>query len=114
MNIQIFGKKKCQDTRKAQRFFTDRGMKPHVVDLDSKGISPGELEKAARSIGADNLIDTQGKTYKKRGMSYMEFDPIEEILEDPTLLKTPLVREGSRFTNGYQPEVWKSWIQESN
>lgn len=111
MNIQIFGTKKCNDTRKAERFFKERGIKIHFRDLNEKGISKGELENIQRKIEIDNLIDREGKQYKKRNMEYMVFDIETELLEDPLLFKTPIVRNGSEVTVGHQPEVWKQWIE---
>lgn len=109
MNIQIFGTKKCNDTKKAERFFKERGVKIHFRDLTEKGLAAGELQNICRSIELDNLIDTESKQYKKRGMQYMVFNLEEELLADPLLLKTPIVRNGKEATIGYKPEIWKSW-----
>ncbi len=110
MNIQIFGTRKCNNTKKAQRFFKERGIKFHFRDLNEKGLSHGELQNICRVIPLDDLIDTDSKQYKKKGMKYMVFDLEEELLEDPLLLKTPIVRNGKDATIGYQPDVWKKWI----
>ena len=110
MTIQIFGTKKCKSTQKAVRFFKERGISPHQVDLKEKGISPGELSSVARAVGADGLIDTESKVYREKGMAYMEFDPLEEILENPLLLKTPIVRRGGEATVGLAAETWQAWI----
>jgi arsenate reductase-like glutaredoxin family protein len=110
MTIQIFGTKKCKDTRKAVRFFKERGITPHQVDLNEKGISSGELSSIARSVGRDNLVDPESRAYKDKGMAYMEFDPEEEILENPLLLKTPVVRNGKDATIGLAMETWQAWI----
>jgi arsenate reductase-like glutaredoxin family protein len=109
MNIQIFGTKKCNNTKKAQRFFKERNIQIHFRDLTEKGISPGELQNISRAIDLDNLIDTESKQYKKRGMQFMVFDIEEELLEYPLLLKTPIVRNGKQATIGYEPDVWKTW-----
>jgi Spx/MgsR family transcriptional regulator len=109
MNIQIFGTKKCNDTKKAQRFFKERNIKFHFRDLTEKGLSPGELNNIARVIDMEELIDTESKQYQKRGMQFMVFNIEEELLEDPLLLKTPIVRNGKEVTIGYEPEIWKSW-----
>lgn len=108
-SVQIFGTKKCNDTKKAQRFFKERGIQIHFRDLNEKGISKGELENVCRSIEMEELIDNESKQYKKRGMEYMVFNIEEEILEDPLLLKTPIVRYGKKSAVGYNPEIWKSW-----
>ncbi len=110
MNIQIFGTKKCNDTKKAQRFFKERNIKFHFRDLTEKGLSPGELQNIRGAIKIDDLIDTESKQYQKRGMQFMVFNVEEELLEDPLLLKTPIVRNGKEVTIGFEPEVWKEWV----
>ncbi len=111
MNIQIIGTKKCSDTRKAERFFKERNIKYQFRDLNEKGLSKGELNKISQKINVDDLIDRDGKQYKKRNMDYMVFDIEEEVLNDPLLLKTPIVRNGMLVTVGYRPEEWKKWIK---
>ena len=114
MNLQLFGTKKCQDTRKAERFFKERGVKLQFVDLAQKGMSPGELRSvAARVGGVEALIDRDGKRYVDKGLKYAAptGPRIEQILiADPLLLRTPIVRDGSRATVGFAPDVWQSWI----
>ncbi len=109
MNIQILGTKKCNETKKAQRFVKERGIKIHFRDLTEKGISPGELQNITRKIDIDDLLDTESKQYKKRGFEFMVFNTEEELLEDPLLLKTPIVRNSNEATIGYQPDIWKEW-----
>ncbi len=109
MNIQIFGTKKCNSTKKAQRFFKERNIKLHFRDLTEKGLSNGELQNISRAISLDALLDTEGKQYKKRGLQFMVFNLEEELLEDSLLLKTPIVRNGKDATIGYEPDVWKGW-----
>ena len=110
MNVQIFGTKKCQDTRKAERFFKERALKYQFIDLTEKGLSKGELKSVQSSIPIENLIDTAGKQYQKRNLKYLVHNIEEELLSDPLLFKTPIVRNGSKATVGYQPEVWNDWI----
>lgn len=112
MNIQIFGTKSCNDTRKAERFFKERKIPFHYRDLTEKGISKGELESIKRVIPVDELIDTNGKQYKKRNMQFFKFDLETELLNDALLFKTPIVRNGSQATVGYQPEIWNMWLKE--
>lgn len=112
MNIQIFGTKKCNDTRKAERFFKERRITFHFRDLTEKGISKGELENIKRVIAIEDLIDTEGKQYQKRNMQFMKFDIETELLDDALLFKTPIVRNGAKVTIGYQPDEWKKWIEE--
>lgn len=109
MNIQIIGTKNCNDTRKAERYFKERRIQFHFRDLNEKGIAKGEFDNITRSIPLDELIDREGKQFKKRNMQYMKFDIEEELLADSLLLKTPIVRNGKETTLGYKPEVWKTW-----
>lgn len=111
MNIQIIGTKKCKETQKAERFFKERRITFHFRDLNEKGLTKGELENISRAIPVEELIDRESKRYKERGMQYMKFDIEEELLSDPLLLKTPIVRNERLVTVGYKPEVWKEWIK---
>ena len=117
MNVQLFGTKKCADTRKTERFFKERGIKLHVVDLAQKGMAAGELRNvAARVGGMEALIDREGKRYVERGLKYAAptGPRIEQMLvDDPLLLRTPIVRTEGRATVGYAPEIWQSWIDGS-
>jgi len=112
MNIQIFGTNKCNDTKKAQRFFKERGINFHFRDLTEKGVSQGELDNIKRAFDLDELINKEGKQYKKRNLEYMKYNVEEELLEDPLLFKTPIVRNGHKVTLGDQPEIWKLWLSD--
>jgi arsenate reductase (glutaredoxin) len=112
MGIQIFGTRKSPETRKAERFFRDRGVPFQSIDLAEKGISRGELASVAAAVGVGALIDTEGKRFKDRGMAWQEYDPLEAVRADPLLLKTPVVRNGTRAVLGYAPEVWAAWSKE--
>jgi arsenate reductase (glutaredoxin) len=109
MTIQIFGILKCQDTRKAQRYFKERRVPFQFIDLTEKGLSKGELNSVKAAIGIDNLIDREGKEYARRNLKYLTHDVEEELLSDPLLFRTPVVRNGSRATVGYTPQIWKEW-----
>jgi arsenate reductase-like glutaredoxin family protein len=114
--IQIFGTKKCQDTRKAERWFKERSVKVQAIDLAQKGLSPGELRSVAKSVpgGTEALIDRDGKRYLDKGLKYAAptGPRIEQILlDDPLLLRTPIVRHGQQATLGYQPEAWLEWLK---
>ncbi|NMB81119.1 MAG: ArsC family transcriptional regulator [Ignavibacteria bacterium] len=113
MNIQIIGTKSCNDTRKAERYFKERRIPFHFRDLNEKGLAKGELENILRKFSLEELIDRDGKQFKKRNMQYMRFDIEEELLNDSLLLKTPIVRNGSEVTIGYQPDIWKKWIEDA-
>ncbi len=109
MNIQIFGTSKCFDTKKAQRHFKERRVKFQAIDLARTGISPGELKSVKNAVGLDALIDeTNPDAALLRYLAYEE-DKLEKLLENPRLLKTPIVRNGRQATVGYQPDVWKGW-----
>ena len=110
MNIQIFGTKKCKNTQKAERFFKERRVQYHFRNLTEKGISKGELENIKRTVSIDELFDKNSKQFKKRNLEYIIYDPEEELLNDPLLFKTPIVRNGKLVTVEYQPTIWKEWI----
>lgn len=111
MNIQIFGTKKCSDTRKAERYFKERRIDFHFRDLTEKGISKGELENIKRVFDVEELIDKEGKQYQKRNLKFIKHDIEETLLEDALLFKTPIVRNGKEVTVGYEPDVWGKWIE---
>jgi arsenate reductase (glutaredoxin) len=109
MNIQIFGTAKCQDTRKAQRYFKERNIPFHFVDLAQKKLSRGELNSIKTAVGMDNLVDYDGRAYTQKNLKYLTHDLEEEVLKDPLLLRTPVVRNGREATVGYRPDAWKEW-----
>lgn len=111
MNIQIIGTKNCSDTRKAERYFKERGIPFHHRDLNEKGLAKGELENITHVIQLEDLIDREGKQFKKRNLQYMVFNLEDELLNDPLLFKTPIVRNGSDVTVGYEPDKWKKWLE---
>ncbi|MCX5813693.1 MAG: arsenate reductase family protein [Proteobacteria bacterium] len=110
MGIQIFGTLKCQETRKAQRYFKDRGVPFQFVNLAEKGLSRGELNNIKAVIGIENLIDKDGKEYGRLNLKYLTHNAEEELLNHPLLFRTPIVRDNRKATVGYTPEVWKEWI----
>ncbi len=112
MNIQIFGTKKCSETRKAERFFKERGIKYQFVDLKEKGMSKGELLSVAQANGGiDALINPDAKDKDVLAMiKYIaEEDKMGKLLENQSVLVTPVVRNGKHSTVGYKPDVWKDW-----
>ena len=112
MNIQIFGTKKCNDTKKAERFFKERGIKFQFVDLKEKGMSKGEFSSVAQANGGiENMLNPDAKDKETLALiKYIaEEDKLEKILENQQILKTPIVRNGKQSTLGYQPDVWKTW-----
>ena len=112
MNIQIFGKSKCFDTKKAERYFKERRVKFQSIDLKKYGMSPKEFDSVLRAVGGiDNLIDWDSKSPEVTLMKYMEDKVAKEdkVFDDPMLMKTPVVRNGKQATVGYCPEIWAKW-----
>ena len=112
MNIQILGTKKSNNTKKAERFFKERNIKYHFRNFTEKGISKGELDNIKNAIPLEELLDKEGKEFKKRNLAYMVYDIEKELLENPLLFKIPIVRNGRKVTLGYQSDIWKKWILE--
>ena len=111
MNIQIFGTKKCNDSKKAERYFKERRIKFQFIDLKEKSLSKGELSSVKNSVGLENLINKNSKDYKKLNLDKIRGAETREeiLLKNPTLYVTPIVRNGKASTVGYEPEVWKTW-----
>lgn len=109
MNIQIFGKSKCFDTKKAQRYFKERRIKFQDVDVIKYGMSRGELTSVRQVVGLEALIDRNANGVELLTYLAHDEDKFEKLLEDQSLLKTPVVRNGKKATVGYCPEVWKNW-----
>jgi len=113
VQAQIFGFNDCQDTRKAQRFFKERGVSVHFVDLNERPAARGELRRFAEKFGAAALIDRDGARFKALGLRVAGDSPerlLERALTEPRLLRTPLVRCGGRVAVGHAPETWQAWI----
>lgn len=112
MNIQIFGTKKCFDTKKAQRFFKELGIKFQFIDLAQKSMSRGEFNSVCGAVGGiDKVINTGSEDYISVKYLLPEAQ-IEKILEMPQLFRTPIVRDGKRAAVGNCPEIWKKWLEE--
>ena len=112
LNIQIFGKAKCFDTKKSERYFKERGIKYQFIDIIQKGISKGEFNSVKQAVGGyEKLIDENSKD--KDTLALIKYlvveDREEKLLENQQLIKTPVVRNGKKATVGYQPDVWKTW-----
>ena len=112
MNIQIFGTKKCFDSKKAERYFKERNIKYQFIDMKEKGMSKGEFNNVKKAVGGvDMLINHEHKD--KDLIALLQYlsdeDKEEKILENPQIIVTPVVRNGAKATIGYQPEVWKNW-----
>ena len=112
MNIQIFGTKKSSDTRKAERWFKERRIKAQYIDMAEKGMSRGEFNNVKQAVGGTNkLINTEHKD--KDLLALLQYlsdeDKEEKILENPQIIRTPVVRNGKKATIGYCPDIWKEW-----
>lgn len=109
MNIQIFGKSKCFDTKKAERWFKERRVNYQAVDLLKFGMSRGELTSVRAAVGLEALIDP--KSADAPLLQYLAYDEakFEKLMENPKLLQTPIVRNGRQATVGYHPEIWQTW-----
>ena len=111
MNIQIFGSKKCFDTKKAERYFKERKIKYQYVDLHKYGLSKGEFDSVKAAVGLRELINCDAKEYKTLNMGRLGVGSVaaEVLFKNPVLYKSPIVRNGKLATVGYHPEVWEDW-----
>jgi len=112
MNIQIFGKSKCFDTKKAERYFKERRIKYQLIDIAKYGMSKGEYQSVKNAAGGmDALIDEKSKEYENQYIQYLgsKEDIEERLLENPGMFKTPIVRNGKKATVGYHPKTWAEW-----
>lgn len=112
MNIQIFGTKKCFDTKKAQRYFKERGIKFQFIDLNEKGLSKGEFNSVRQAVGGlEQMLDEKCKDQDALALiKYIaDEDKVDKVLENQQVLKTPIVRNGKLATVGDRPDVWKLW-----
>ena len=112
MNIQIFGTKKCSDTRKAERYFKERRIKYQMIDLREKEMSRGEFNSVKQAVGGiDSMINENAKD--KDVITLMRYlsdsDKEEKLIENQQVIKTPIVRNGRQATIGFCPDVWKNW-----
>lgn len=109
MNIQIFGKAKCFDTKKAERYFKERRIKYQFVDVIKFGMSRGELSSVKNAVGLEAMVDKEDQDYPLFQYLATIDAKMEKLYEEPYLIKTPIVRNGKQATVGYCPDVWKNW-----
>ena len=112
MNIQIFGKSKCFDTKKAERYFKERGIQYQFIDIVRYGMSNGEYNSVKNAVGGmRKLIDEKAKAYEQGFCAYLADESAVEqkLLENPAMFRTPIVRNGKKATVGYCPDIWKTW-----
>ena len=110
MSIQIFGKTKCFDTKKAERYFKERQVKFQRIDLHDVGLSRGELTSVKNAVGLDALINNAAPGAEILTFLAYDSDKEEKLLDNPSLIKTPIVRDGKKATIGYCPDIWKTWV----
>lgn len=114
MNIQIFGTKKSPETRKALRFFAERRIATHFVDLNERAASPGELKRFAQKFGVQALVDREGRRFKDLGLAHSHLSDerwLQKLADEPLLLRVPLVRHENRLTIGDAELEWKRWLE---
>ena len=109
MNIQIYGKNKCFDTKKAERYFKERRIKYQFVDIIRYGMSRRELESVKNAVGLEELIDKEDQDCPLIQYLASNEAKLEKLYEEPFLIQTPVVRNGKQATVGYKPEIWKTW-----
>jgi arsenate reductase-like glutaredoxin family protein len=112
VNVQIFGKSKCFDTKKAERYFKERGIKYQSIDILRYGMSKGEYGIVKSAVGGFRaLVDEHSTAYKDLFIQYLASESAveEKLLDNPALFKTPVVRNGKAATVGYAPDVWAEW-----
>ncbi len=109
MNIQIFGRSKCFDTKKAERWFKERRIKYQLIDIDRYGMSKGELTAVKNAVGLESLLNEKAADFPLVQYLAYDADKFEKLLEDPRLIRTPVVRNGKQATVGYQPDIWAGW-----
>lgn len=113
MEVQVFGIRKSADTRKALRFFSERRIKTHFVDLNERAASLGELRRFAQKFGTGALIDSNSARFQELGLRHARMSDdswLSRLADEPMLLKMPLVRNGNQLTIGLAEETWKSWM----
>ena len=109
MNIQIFGRSKCFDTKKAERYFKERRIKYQYIDVDKYPMSKGEFQSVKNAVGLAALVNENAKGAELLKYLAYDADKEEKLLDNQKLLKTPVVRNGKKATVGYAPDTWKDW-----
>jgi arsenate reductase len=121
MEVQVFGIKKSADTRKALRFFSERRIRAHFVDLDERPAAAGELKRFAQKLGIEALIDRASKVFDELGLKHAKLSEerwLEKLIDEPRLLRMPLVRQlgqqgSGKLTIGVAEKDWKQWVEET-
>jgi arsenate reductase-like glutaredoxin family protein len=113
VEVQIFGTKKCPDTRKALRYFAERRVKTHFVDLRERAASLGELTRFAQRFGVQPLVDRESRRFAELGLRHAAYSDerwLRTLVEEPGLLKTPLSRCGAKLALGADENAWREWV----
>jgi arsenate reductase-like glutaredoxin family protein len=113
VNVQVFGFKNDAETRKALRFFSERRVPVHFVDLAERPASRGELRRFTERLGAAAIVDRESPRFRELGLRVSGDSPerlVERALTEPALLRTPLVRIGHRVGVGSAPDDWRAWL----
>ncbi len=113
MEVQVFGIKKSAETRKALRFFAERRVRTHFVDLQERAASPGELRRFAQKFGVEAILDRDSKRFAELGLRQAMYSPdywLNKLADEPLMLRMPLVRNGNKLTVGSAEAEWKSWV----
>jgi arsenate reductase len=114
MEVQVFGVRKSSDTRKALRFFSERRIKTHFVDLNERAASPGELKRFGQKFGVSALIDSDSDAFQALGLRHARMSDetwLSKLAEEPMLLRMPLVRNGNNLTIGFDEDTWRAWTK---
>lgn len=112
--LQILGRKKCADTRKVERFCKERSIPYHFRDVTEKNLSPGEFDRIAAKVGEEAIIDRSSKRFASRSLQFMDFSVKEEVLDDPLLVKTPIIRSENNVIIGFDKDALNRWIKGSD
>ena len=114
MEVQVFGTRKSSDTRKALRFFAERRVKTHFVDLTERAASKGELTRFAQKFGVGALIDRDSRRYAELGLAHARLSDerwLERLVDEPLMLQQPLVRNANKLTIGLAEDTWLEWMR---
>ncbi|MCR4770950.1 MAG: ArsC family transcriptional regulator [Oscillospiraceae bacterium] len=109
MGIQVFGKSKCFDTGKTERWFKERRIKYQYIDLKKYGMSRGEFDSVKASVGLENMINDDAPGAEQIRYLAYDADKADKLFEHQELMKTPVVRSGRKAVTGFHPEIWKDW-----
>jgi arsenate reductase-like glutaredoxin family protein len=113
MEVQVFGTKKSAETRKVLRFFSERRIKTHFVDLNERAASLGELKRFAQKFGVEKMLDRESKRFAELGLRQAMYSPdywLSKLADEPLLLRMPLVRNGNKLSIGDAEADWKGWL----